>query len=566
MVDITGAQLKSFSAYLSERAASTTGVSKVPGLNAGGSVVATQQLIVFADDYGAGTAKTGAQNATAIQAAIDFCDAAGGGIVDLGSGEYTSNPLVLPNAVIIRGKGSSATCLKLANGQNAAFIVSDDFATLTGSNTWLVSLGMKYGLGLVGLRIDGNKANNNSSADGVKIYAKRVYFDDVIIENCKGRGWYSEGADIPGQVDWKDLPESWINVWVRGCDDDGFVFRGPHDARVSIIANACVGSGARFEIDSGVYNGSADVHFAHIYANGTDGSDGFYTSAQIRCLHLISESNYAVGVNWDTWYGQIALLQTYDNCRTAGTYNFIYGGRYNQVAQWQHRNISYFKSGLHVTGLENTIDDLHADGGATGGTSIVGVTIDDAAAYTRLKGRIRSWAGTTSTGLITNNGGAASFCDLDLHVTDCLLCWNNAAEGYGSTYKLTLRALTGQTAFTGNGPPTATYTEKWEIIGLEGASTVKASHITKASGATIDLNSTAEQSISIGCSELLGLAPPVQNVQASIAYTGANTTWALQYLRVASTTASNVNFTVKLSTAAGSAQTGNILMRAGLTP
>jgi hypothetical protein len=551
-------------AALPSKALATSGVSTLVGVNGSGALVRRTNTTVFVEDYEGGTAMTGAQNATAIQAAIDYLAGLGGGFVRFGAGTYTSNPFILKNGVILVGEGSTATCLKLANSQNADFIVSDNFAGLTGTNTWLVSAGMKHGFGMIGIRVDCNKANQ-TSGDGIKIYGKRVQFKDIIIHDAYGRGWYSEGAYIPGQSTWQDLPESDIDIHVRNCGSHGFVFRGPHDACVSVFANANVGSGARFEVSTNVYSGSSDVRMVHVYANGSDGSDGVYVDAQCRFVHLITESNYGAGLNLASWYSQILLLQTYDNCRTSGSYSVIFGGRYNQISQWQNRNIAYFPGGMQVTGLHNTLDDCLNDGGGTSATSVVGIDHTSTAVNFTGRGKIINWSGTSAIGLKTNNGGAASYGKFDFTIDTCTTCWNNAASGFGSVYNLILHALAGSSVFSGSGPNATPYAEIWNVVGQEGTN-IRTSRISKQSGSAIDLNVTTEQTISIGCTELLGLAPAVQNVQFNIYSSGTNTVWEIAYIKVIATSASQVDFKVKLKTAAGVAQTGNIIMRAALTP
>jgi hypothetical protein len=111
MVDIQGATLKSFTTYLQERTASTTGVSMVPGLNAAGSSVVKANPHFFnvldfgaVADYNSVTPTSSTDNTTAFQAAMnaartakgtvfvpggDYYFAQGGAALDPGAGGFS---------------------------------------------------------------------------------------------------------------------------------------------------------------------------------------------------------------------------------------------------------------------------------------------------------------------------------------------------------------------------------------------------------------------------------------------------------------------------------------------
>lgn len=542
--------------------ASDLGSSMVGYMPSGTGAVATtvqdalRGVSVSIEDFGGGVSKSATVNASAIQAGIDYLNTTyGGGFLDLPGGVITSNPFVQKTGVILCGKGINATELKLANGANADFIVSQNFSTLTGQNKWLASDGVQHGLGFKNLRINGNKANQ-SAGDGVKLYAKRLHIENVLIYDVYGIGWYSEAGDVAGQTSWYDLPESQINgLWVRYCGSHGFQFRGPHDAYIGgVCVNQCGGKGVSFETSAGVYNGSADINFAHIYAN-TD--QGFYSSAQIRGQQIISESNHKEGVQLDSWYSQISMLQVYDNCRTSGTYNCVVSGRYNTISQVQHKNNSYLKSGISVTGQDSTVTGIISEGNASTGT---GVVIASTAIHSSVQGVVRGFSGVGGTGVITNSGGACSYLKSDFVLENNSTCWNNSSAGYAGQYRMVIHASAGQVGFTGQGPAVTDCTESWDVVGQVDPATTLLSEIRKLSGGNIDLNTTAEQTITIGCSELLGLTPEPEDVTFGIYYSGSNTTWELAYLRLASVTSSLVTFKLKLRVAAGAAETAKITM------
>lgn len=78
------------------------------------------------EKYGGGTSKTGAENSTAINAAITAANAAGGGIVKFGPGTYNvadpapatahgSAAIQMKHNVVLRGEGMFVTILKMSN-------------------------------------------------------------------------------------------------------------------------------------------------------------------------------------------------------------------------------------------------------------------------------------------------------------------------------------------------------------------------------------------------------------------------------------------------------------------
>jgi hypothetical protein len=102
----------------------------------------------------------------------------------------------------------------------------------------------------------------------------------------------------------------------------------------------------------------------------------------------------------------------------------------------------------------------------------------------------------------------------------------------------------------------------WNVTGYDAGGNSLISDSRKVSGATVDLNSTTEQSITIAHD--LPMAPYAEDVSTEILYSGSNTTWELAYIRVKSVDATNVDLAVKLRVAAGAAETANLMMKAKL--
>ncbi|HEX6456233.1 MAG TPA: glycosyl hydrolase family 28-related protein [Solirubrobacterales bacterium] len=115
-------------------------------------------------------------DAAAIQAAINAV-AAAGGVVFVPAGTYIiGTTLSLPANVRLVGAGWTAI-LKAKNNLNGLVLEGANYATS----------GTKNGA-VEHLVIDGNKANNTSSA-GIKLQSQNFYLHKVLVRNCNGHGF-----------------------------------------------------------------------------------------------------------------------------------------------------------------------------------------------------------------------------------------------------------------------------------------------------------------------------------------------------------------------------------------
>jgi hypothetical protein len=87
------------------------------------------------EEYGGGTGKTGAENSTAINAAITAANTAGGGVVKFGSGTYNvadpapadghgSAAIQMKRNVVLRGEGMWSTIVKISNDGGLVYHLS----------------------------------------------------------------------------------------------------------------------------------------------------------------------------------------------------------------------------------------------------------------------------------------------------------------------------------------------------------------------------------------------------------------------------------------------------------
>lgn len=495
-------------------------------------------------------------DAPSIQEAINEVALRGGGFVDLASGTHVlGSTLVLPSKVVLRGKGSASTVLRAKNALNATMIKSLNYDSLIGTDTWLVANGNQQAFGLVQLRLDGNKANQ-ASGSGVQFYGKRLRIDDVMIVQCKDEGWHSESNySIPGSpaINGDDMPEGLIRgLYIWECDSNGFVFRGQHDTYIeSLFVGVCGGWGVRFEAHSTApyYSGMCDSGFMHVYANVAGGVyiDQF---ASHQSAFMITENNDGVGLQSDGWQTKITQLQLYSNCRVTGTYQAVITGSECKFASVHLKDTGHSKSGVQITGTKNTMNVTAIGAGSTG------CAVDVSGAYNHVNAVIDNWSGAGGIGLRTGNSSQLQHGKIVATINACTTCWNNASVGSYNDYTISGFAAAGKAFFSGSGPNTVK-AENWNVKGVtNGVTTVLSENRIRTLNA-IDLNSTAEQEITVPHG--LVTAPRLEDVVPVMVYLNANLTWVQSRFYVRSVDATNIKIRFKASVAAGGADVADLI-------
>jgi Major tropism determinant N-terminal domain/Pectate lyase superfamily protein len=168
-----------------------------------------------------------ATDTASIQARIDAKAAAGGGTVRLRPGTYSVNAtVVVKDKVHLIGAGVDATIIKLANTTNLPVVQTLDFATLVGGDT----TGGPGNFSIRDLTIDGNSANNATTAPGLQIYGYSYVLSSVVVRNTRTLGVHSEWwSGTPSTDTYNGLESKWIDVKVHHCTGAGVYFNGPHD-------------------------------------------------------------------------------------------------------------------------------------------------------------------------------------------------------------------------------------------------------------------------------------------------------------------------------------------------
>jgi hypothetical protein len=127
-----------------------------------------------------------------IDKAIGHVNSVGGGEVRFEARQYDlDQEITLRSGVRLVGKGPGNSILRLNTNANTCVIKTLDFDLLVGGN----STDGASNFGIVGLTVDGNKNNQNGAGpdfDGIAIYGFKFLIDDVVIQNPKGIGLFSE--------------------------------------------------------------------------------------------------------------------------------------------------------------------------------------------------------------------------------------------------------------------------------------------------------------------------------------------------------------------------------------
>lgn len=175
---------------------------------------------------------TGATDTAAVAAAEAL-----GGTVFFGPATYWGN-FTKQAGTIWQGSGRNQTTLKAPAGSNADVVQGANFSTLT-------CTGSAAGIGGWGIRdctIDGNKANQTTGGNGIRVYGYDWSMTDVTIRNCFSEGLYTEwSAQSGGPAGADSSMEARVyGLKIFGCGGTGWHDRGPHDSRgwdVTIYGN-----------------------------------------------------------------------------------------------------------------------------------------------------------------------------------------------------------------------------------------------------------------------------------------------------------------------------------------
>jgi hypothetical protein len=219
---------------------------------------------------------------TAIQAALTAASgsAPGGGTVAFPAGVCVTGSLTFYSDENIVGASFGGSVIMLASGTNQSMFVSNNFATLTGSN----STGGVHDWAIQNLQLDGNRGANTGSGIGtagavgnlIQVYGYEFTMNNVLLVNFPADGIYTEWSSSAGspvdsngnygpaglEAHVHDIKCAYGAGW---C----WTFGGPHDSLVSHLTTLSNGTGGFNMLGTGAASPVSLDHY-HGYQEPTD--------------------------------------------------------------------------------------------------------------------------------------------------------------------------------------------------------------------------------------------------------------------------------------------------------
>lgn len=265
--------------------------------------------VVNVRDFGAvGDGST--SDTAAIQAAIDAVSARGGGEVRIPPGTWRCNVKV-GSKVVLRGAGR-ATVLKAVAGSNEAVVEGRHFAALTGKrfDSSDIDAGDNY-VQLNDLTIDGDQASQTSGW-GVRLWGRSYTWRNVVVQNCRSGGIWTEFTTHPGSSP-EDLLESFFDdIKVTNNGGNGWTYRGPHDSVINgLIAARNSGYGFQNEGRAGGYNGGVSGTNWNAWLNAKGAYKLDWTVPSLINFHAAGEGTIGLDVSRATGMSQFIGAHLY---------------------------------------------------------------------------------------------------------------------------------------------------------------------------------------------------------------------------------------------------------------
>lgn len=230
-------------------------------------------------------------NTIPLQQAISAANAAGGGAVYLGAGNFLTGSLTLYSNVHLYGDGIGATTLTLKAGTNGHLLwggAANDALIAPSAASGSGSTGGLFNWGLHDLTLDGNKANQTAGPSfPLHLYGYGFTLDNVRIRNGYSGGYLTDwngGASSPGN----DSMEAHING-LKSHDNNGigFFLAGPHDSN---IVNLESYNNTSHGVMLGVHSNGATFTNSHSWGNGQGATfTAWLFEATATCVNCVAE-------------------------------------------------------------------------------------------------------------------------------------------------------------------------------------------------------------------------------------------------------------------------------------
>lgn len=316
-------------------------------------------------DYNA-TGDGTTDDTTAVQAAIDACNAAGGGVVFFPEGTYICSTLTWYSNIYGVGVGMQSSILKLKAGTDDDLIKGYNFASLTGGDT----VDGIHDFGFRDLKLDGNKDNNASTSWCLRFYGYRPFLQDVWVANGNDGGIYSQGFTSTDPINGANRYGRFSNVEVSSCGGDGVYINGIGD---SIFSECVIHNNSGDGIHVGPIGFGVKLYGCHIYGNPQD-----------HCVHSEAAGMLMVGNIFEGADDSLVWLDAgADNNQIKGNYFYAAGTQTTKIGVEIDEAETFSIVGNHFVGqtdgsVYSTDDDgsgyisgnyvFQASGTAFGGT------------------------------------------------------------------------------------------------------------------------------------------------------------------------------------------------------
>lgn len=232
-------------------------------------------------------------NTTNLQALINAVNTAGGGQIYFPAGTYLiSAALTFYGGIDYIGAGQQETSIKLKNASNTDMFVSNNFASLTGTN----STSGEHNFSFRNLTIDGNKANQTTGTGTcLKIYGYYYTIENVVLANSFGQGMYSEWSTSGTAPSPYSMETHIHNFKIFNTGDIGLVFDGPHD---SSIEQGEIIRTTKHGIQLGPNASGTKLVDVHCWSQTTGQSalNWLVEANNVQCLNCYADSSDTVGV------------------------------------------------------------------------------------------------------------------------------------------------------------------------------------------------------------------------------------------------------------------------------
>lgn len=516
--------------------------------NPAGSIGAKAHQVIHVKDAPYNAACDGVtDDTTAVNAAITAAFSAGVGEVRF-SGTLLASQITLKRFVVLSGDGVGTSELKQISGSNKDFVISENFAALTGTGLSVSGDSrVPSFFGLANCRVNGNKAGN-SSGRGIAWYgAAQITRGIVLVYGTAGNGIFTEYTTASGSSSWQGQEEGQFdNMITRDCGGIGWDFNGPHNSRINSIESGFNGSWGFQNRTTATSDGGIDyIGLLHTYANGSASAPAADTGSSIgeicRIGALISDGdNVAISAS-------SCLISEYRGFNVGGQLDGLtISGNNNTVgiANLQVWASSTGKRAVYLTGLRNKIGAVTI---TTANAANDGIVIDGA--ENQVAGiHVQGFSGAGQFGVNLN----ASSCRIVGEISACATGFNYTAANQNNRVDLYISTSAGQLAVAGT-PPGAT--DMFDIRASGAGQAGKTRSCVQTATFAMDTTTAATITIAHG----LLYTPSKQQIALTLLQSSPDSSsFDMGYIRVNTVDATNVVIGYKLTTAATAGVLGRI--------